>query len=121
MIRRPRLSPNTGRAPVRIFYNPGSRRAAANPDEDTPMSDLAVKFEAAAAASTTLKERPDNDTLLSLYSLYKQATTGDVEGKRPGFTDMRGRAKYDAWAKLRGTGKEEAMKQYIALVDSLKS
>ncbi len=84
------------------------------------MSDLAVKFEASVAASKTLKERPGNDTLLALYALYKQATTGDVEGKRPGFTDMVGRAKYDAWAKLKGTGKEEAMQRYIALVDSLK-
>lgn len=84
------------------------------------MSDLAADFEASVAASKTLKERPGNDALLALYSLYKQATTGDVEGKRPGFTDMVGRAKHDAWAKLKGTGKEEAMKQYIALVNSLK-
>lgn len=84
------------------------------------MGDLSAKFEAAVAASKTLKELPGNDTLLQLYALYKQATAGDVEGKRPGFTDMIGRAKYDAWAAIKGTGKDEAMKKYVALVDSLK-
>jgi acyl-CoA-binding protein len=82
---------------------------------------LAKQFEEAVAASKTLAERPDNDILLKLYALYKQATTGDVEGRRPGFTDMVGRAKYDAWAAIKGTAKEEAMKQYVALVASLKS
>ena len=72
------------------------------------------------AASKSLKERPDNNTLLQLYALYKQATAGDVEGKRPGFTDMVGRAKYDAWAAIKGTAKDEAMKKYIGLVDTLK-
>jgi acyl-CoA-binding protein len=77
------------------------------------------QFEAAVAASKALAERPDNNTLLKLYALYKQVTTGDVEGKRPGFTDMVGRAKFDAWAAIKGTAKEEAMKQYVALVGSL--
>ncbi|MDS4072207.1 MAG: acyl-CoA-binding protein [Defluviicoccus sp.] len=84
------------------------------------MGDLSAKFEAAVAASKSLKERPDNNTLLQLYALYKQATAGDVEGKRPGFTDMVGRAKYDAWAAIKGTAKDEAMKKYIGLVDTLK-
>ena len=84
------------------------------------MSTLNARFEAAAAASKALKDWPDNNTLLQLYALYKQGTVGDVEGKRPGFTDMVGRAKYDAWARIKGTTKEEAMKQYIVLVDSLK-
>lgn len=84
------------------------------------MSDLSAKFEAAVAASKTLKERPDNNTLLQLYALYKQSTEGDVAGKRPGFGDMVGRAKYDAWAAIKGTGKDESMTRYIALVDSLK-
>lgn len=84
------------------------------------MSALNARFEAAAAASKTLKDRPDNNALLQLYALYKQGTVGDVEGKRPGFTDMVGRAKYDAWARIKGTTKEEAMRQYIVLVDSLK-
>ena len=82
--------------------------------------DLHKKFEDAVAASKTLKERPDNATMLRLYSLYKQATAGDVEGKRPGFPDMVGRAKYDAWAAIKGTTRTDAMTQYIALVDSLK-
>jgi acyl-CoA-binding protein len=81
---------------------------------------LAKQFEEAAAASKTLPQRPGNDTLLKLYALYKQATAGDVEGRRPGFTDMVGRAKYDAWAALEGTAKDEAMKQYVGLVGSLK-
>jgi acyl-CoA-binding protein len=78
------------------------------------------QFEAAVAASKNLKERPGNSTLLRLYALYKQGSVGDVEGKRPGFTDMVGRAKYDAWAAVKGLGKDEAMKQYVALVNSLQ-
>ena len=84
------------------------------------MSDLKAAFDQALAASKQLSERPDNATLLKLYALYKQATEGDVEGKRPGFTDMIGRAKFDAWAELRGTVNEDAMRQYIDLIESLK-
>jgi len=84
------------------------------------MSDLMASFEAAAAASKTLSERPDNATLLQLYALYKQGSSGDVDGKRPGFTDMVGRAKFDAWAALKGTSTEDAMQRYVALVDSLR-
>jgi len=84
------------------------------------MSALKKKFDAAAADSKKLTERPSNDVLLQLYALYKQGTDGDVEGKRPGFTDMVGRAKYDAWVAIKGTTGDEAMKRYIALVDSLK-
>lgn len=85
------------------------------------MSELKARFEAAVANSKTLSERPDNSTLLKLYALYKQATVGDVEGKRPGFTDMVGRAKYDAWAAIKGTAGDEAMNQYISLVESLQA
>lgn len=85
------------------------------------MSDLKARFEAAVANSKTLSECPDNSTLLKLYALYKQATVGDVEGKRPGFTDMVGRAKYDAWAAIKGTAGDEAMNQYISLVESLQA
>ena len=85
------------------------------------MSDLKARFEAAVAISKTLSERPDNSTLLKLYALYKQATAGDVEGRRPGFTDMVGRAKYDAWAAIKGTAGDEAMNQYISLVESLQA
>lgn len=84
------------------------------------MTDLAKKFKAAAEASKTLKRKPDNDTLLQLYSLYKQATLGDAQGSRPGFSDFVGRAKHDAWASLAGTAKDEAMRKYVALVESLK-
>jgi diazepam-binding inhibitor (GABA receptor modulator, acyl-CoA-binding protein) len=84
------------------------------------MADLQQQFQAAAAASKNLAERPDNDTLLKIYALYKQGSAGDVEGRRPGFTDLIGRAKYDAWAKLQGLSKEDAMRQYVALIDSLK-
>ena len=84
------------------------------------MSNLKKKFEAAAADSKKLPERPSNDVLLQLYALYKQGSEGDVEGKRPGFTDMVGRAKYDAWAAIKGTDAEDAMQQYIDLVKSLK-
>jgi len=85
------------------------------------MSDLQAQFEAAANAAQSLAKRPDNDTLLQLYALYKQATAGDAAGGRPGFTDFVGRAKYDAWAKQKGTSKDNAMQRYIALVESLKS
>lgn len=84
------------------------------------MSDLKAQFEAAAAAIQKLPKRPDNNTLLQIYALYKQATTGDATGKRPGMFDMVGQAKYDAWAKLKGTTREQAMNQYIALAERLK-
>ena len=84
------------------------------------MSKLKNQFEAAVADSKKLPERPSNDVLLQLYGLYKQGTDGDVEGKRPGFTDMIGRAKYDAWAAIKGTSGDDAMKRYIELVNSLK-
>jgi diazepam-binding inhibitor (GABA receptor modulating acyl-CoA-binding protein) len=84
------------------------------------MSDLRAQFEAAAQAAQNLARRPDNDTLLRIYALYKQATLGDVSGSRPGFTDFVGRAKYDAWTKLRGTSQDQAMQDYVALVETLK-
>ena len=84
------------------------------------MSDLATRFQAAQDDSKKLSKRPDNDTLLSLYAHFKQGSAGDVEGKRPGFTDLVGRAKYDAWAKLKGMPQETDMQAYIDLVESLK-
>jgi acyl-CoA-binding protein len=84
------------------------------------MSDLKMKFEQAVADSKNLPERPDNNTLLKIYALYKQATVGDVEGKRPGFTDMIGRAKWDAWNELKGLASEAAMEQYVDLIEELK-
>lgn len=82
---------------------------------------LQAQFEQAAADSKTLSERPDNMTMLKLYSLYKQGSSGDVEGKRPGMMDMINRAKYDAWAELKGTSQDDAMQQYIDLVAELKN
>ena len=83
------------------------------------MSDLISQFESAAQAVQNLPRKPDNETLLKLYALYKQSTLGDASGKRPGFTDPVGRAKYDAWEKLKGKSKEQAMQQYIDLVNTL--
>lgn len=81
---------------------------------------LQEQFDQAQADSKNLSERPDNMTLLKIYALYKQASAGDVDGKRPGFTDMVGRAKFDAWDALKGTSKEDAMQQYIDLIEDLK-
>jgi diazepam-binding inhibitor (GABA receptor modulator, acyl-CoA-binding protein) len=83
------------------------------------MANLKAEFEAAVAESKTLSERPDNATLLKLYALYKQATLGDNGDKKPGFGDMVGRAKWDAWNGLKGTSSEDAMQQYIAIVGAL--
>jgi acyl-CoA-binding protein len=81
--------------------------------------DLNARFEAAAAAAKKTKKKPDNATLLKLYSYYKQATDGDAKGDRPGGFDFVGGAKFDAWAKLKGTSKDEAMTKYVGLVDKL--
>jgi diazepam-binding inhibitor (GABA receptor modulator, acyl-CoA-binding protein) len=81
---------------------------------------LKAKFDKAAKESKDLSERPDNATLLKIYSLYKQGSVGDNEEKKPGLTDMVGRAKWEAWNKLKGMSQDEAMQQYIDLIDSLK-
>ncbi|HSV36917.1 MAG TPA: acyl-CoA-binding protein [Ramlibacter sp.] len=83
------------------------------------MADLKATFEAAVANSKNLSERPDNATLLKLYGLYKQATAGDNTDKKPGFGDMVGRAKWDAWNGMKGTASDDAMQQYIDLIGSL--
>jgi acyl-CoA-binding protein len=83
------------------------------------MADLKKKFEAAVAASKNLTERPDNATLLKIYALYKQASVGDNADKKPGFTDLVGRAKWSAWDDLKGTAGKDAMQQYIDLIESL--
>jgi diazepam-binding inhibitor (GABA receptor modulator, acyl-CoA-binding protein) len=67
-----------------------------------------------------VRECPNDATLLKQYALYKQATAGDIAGSRPGISDTEGCAKYDAWEKLKGTTKTEAMNHYIALIESLK-
>ena len=83
------------------------------------MSDLQTQFEAAVANSKNLTERPDNMTLLKLYALYKQGSVGDNADKKPGFSDMVGRGKWDAWNGLKGTSNTDAMQQYVDLIESL--
>ena len=84
------------------------------------MSTLNEQFEQAVADSKNLSERPDNMTMLKLYALYKQGSSGDVDGKRPGFTDMVGRAKWDAWNELKGQSSDEAKQAYVDLIEDLK-
>lgn len=81
--------------------------------------ELAAKFEDAQKRAKGLSKTPSNDDLLELYAFYKQATSGDVSGSRPGMLDLKGRAKFDAWTKKKGTSKDDAMTKYVALVDRL--
>ena len=83
------------------------------------MSALKTAFDKAMADSKNLSERPDNATLLKIYALYKQGSTGDNTEKKPGFGDMVARAKWDAWAKLKGTSTDDAMQQYVDLIAEL--
>ena len=84
------------------------------------MATSKAQFDIAVADSKNLPEKPDNMTLLQIYALYKQASGGDVDGKRPGFTDMVGRAKWDAWNGLKGKSTDDAMQAYVDLIESLK-
>ncbi len=84
------------------------------------VSELKPAFEAAVAATQDLTQRPNNQTLLKLYALYKQATEGDNAATKPGFSDLVGRAKWDAWAALKGTGADDAMQRYIDIVNELE-
>ena len=90
-------------------------------DESLAGEALKARFEAAVSASRTLPKRPDNAMLLELYALFKQGTAGDANGERPGFTDLVGRAKFDAWSRLAGTDRDSAMRRYVAIVDGLDS
>ena len=83
------------------------------------MSDTNSLFEQAAKAAKSLPERPDNDTMLQLYALYKQGSTGDVTGDKPGFFDFVAAAKYEAWEKIKGLSGDDAKQQYIDLVQKL--
>jgi len=76
-------------------------------------------FEQAAVAAKSLPERPDDNTMLQLYALYKQGSAGDVQGDKPGFFDFVGAAKFEAWEKLKGTSEEDARSQYVALITKL--
>ena len=83
------------------------------------MLELKAAFDKAMAESKNLSERPDNATLLRIYALYKQGSSGDNAEKKPGFSDMVARAKWDAWTKLKGTSADDAMQQYIDLIAEL--
>ncbi|MHB8208374.1 acyl-CoA-binding protein [Mucilaginibacter sp.] len=83
--------------------------------------ELKENFDKAVIESKQIVSRPDNETLLQLYSLYKQATEGDINSDPPGMFDFVAKAKYDAWTKLKGTSGDDAMQQYIAVVGGLKS
>ncbi|QHS58705.1 acyl-CoA-binding protein [Chitinophaga agri] len=84
--------------------------------------DLQQQFEAAATASKTLSQKPDNETLLQLYSLFKQGTEGDITGEPPANPfDFVAKAKFEAWQKLKGKTKETAQEEYVALVNKLKN
>lgn len=81
---------------------------------------LQEQFNQAQIDSKNLPERPDNMTLLKIYALFKQGSSGDATGERPGMTDFVARAKFDAWAGLQGTSQEEAQQQYVDLIEELK-
>ena len=84
------------------------------------MSDLDTRFQAAASAAQKLPERPDNDTMLELYALYKQATDGDVHGDKPGMFNFVAASKYEAWERLKGTDPDSAKQRYTDLVARLQ-
>lgn len=83
------------------------------------MSDLKAAFDKAMLDSKNLSERPDNATLLKVYALYKQGSTGDNGEKKPGFSEMVARAKWEAWSNLKGTSQDDAMQQYVDLIAEL--
>ena len=83
------------------------------------MTEINSRFEQASIAAKSLPERPDNDTLLQLYALYKQGSAGDVSGAKPGFFDFVATAKYEAWEKIKGLSPDDAKNQYIDLVQNL--
>jgi diazepam-binding inhibitor (GABA receptor modulator, acyl-CoA-binding protein) len=87
--------------------------------EKPEMSNSKNTFELAASAAKSLPTRPDDQTMLKLYALYKQGSAGDVTGEKPGFFDFVGSAKFEAWGKLKGTSKEAARDQYVELVRKL--
>ncbi|XP_033473079.1 acyl-CoA-binding protein-like [Epinephelus lanceolatus] len=85
------------------------------------MADLQANFEKAAAEVKQLKAKPMDEEMLKVYSLFKQASVGDVNTDRPGMFDFTGKAKWDAWQQQKGKSKEDAMNEYISLVEELKN
>ncbi len=84
------------------------------------MTEPTGEFETAVKQATELPKRPDDDTLLKIYALYKQATQGDVSGEQPGFMDFVARAKFDAWSELRGMTSSLAQLQYVEIITKLR-
>lgn len=111
--------PRHGQASAQAQQALARQNADCHRDKIQRMSALTPAFEAAVAQSRDLTERPSNATLLKIYALYKQATEGDVATDKPGFSDLVGRAKWDAWNTLRGTTPDDAMQQYVDLIASL--
>jgi len=83
------------------------------------MTEINSRFEQASTAAKSLPERPDNDTMLQLYALYKQGSAGDVSGTKPGMFDFVAAAKYGAWENLKGLSQDDAKSQYVDLVQNL--
>ena len=111
--------PAAARKTIASRKGPVAQPVTAARKEGPGAGDLLARFESAAASAKQTKHRPDNATMLKLYSYYKQATVGDVQGARPGGFDFVGAAKYDAWAKLAGTARDDAMTGYIRQVERL--
>jgi diazepam-binding inhibitor (GABA receptor modulator, acyl-CoA-binding protein) len=111
-------------SPANVARITGSQSNAERPTpavrDSAPAGELAVRFAAAASAAQRLPHRPDNATQLKLYALYKQSTAGDAEEREPEVANFVARAKHGAWAALRGTTHEEAMRRYADLVESLQ-
>jgi len=87
--------------------------------EVSPMTDITTRFEQAAIAAKSLSEKPDNNTLLELYALFKQGSSGDVSGAKPGMFDFVAAAKYEAWERIKGLSPDDAKTRYIELVSKL--
>nr|XP_020645468.1 enoyl-CoA delta isomerase 2, mitochondrial-like [Pogona vitticeps] len=78
-------------------------------------------FEKAKDQLKLLKEDPGNEVKLTLYALYKQATEGPCNTKKPSMLDFVKKAKWDAWNSLGVLPQDSARQKYIELVSSLVS
>jgi diazepam-binding inhibitor (GABA receptor modulating acyl-CoA-binding protein) len=87
--------------------------------EDSQMTEINSRFEQAGIAAKSLPEKPDNNTLLQLYAFFKQGSSGDVSGTKPGMFDFVAAAKYEAWERIKGLSQDDAKTQYIELVSKL--
>ncbi|XP_034741115.1 acyl-CoA-binding protein [Etheostoma cragini] len=103
-----------------VDFIPHRPNPSSQSDPFLTMAELQAKFDAAAAEVKQLKAKPADEEMLQVYSLFKQATVGDVNAGRPGMFDFTGKAKWDAWEKQKGKSKEDAMAEYVSLVEQLK-